>query len=67
MGRIKTTLVKRTAVEIFTKYPDSVDKDFEINKKVASQYAEIPSKKLRNTIAGYLTRLKTLKEMKDKK
>ncbi|MBS3149394.1 30S ribosomal protein S17e [Candidatus Woesearchaeota archaeon] len=67
MGRIKTTLVKRTAVEIFTKYPDSVALDFETNKKVAFQYAEIPSKKLRNTIAGYLTRLKTLKEMKDRK
>ena len=36
-------------------------------KKIADNYADIPSKKLRNNVAGYLTRLKRQKEMKDKK
>ena len=67
MGRIKTILVKRTAIEIFTKNTGVVQTDFESNKKIADNYADIPSKKLRNNVAGYLTRLKRQKEMKDKK
>ncbi|HLC73985.1 MAG TPA: 30S ribosomal protein S17e [Candidatus Nanoarchaeia archaeon] len=67
MGRIKTILVKRTAIEIFTKNTGVVQTDFESNKKIADTYADIPSKKLRNNVAGYLTRLKRQKEMKDKK
>ncbi len=67
MGRIKTTLVKRTAQEIFSSHYDDVKTEFDPNKKVADYYADIPSKKLRNAIAGYLTRLRKRKEMKEKK
>ena len=67
MGRIKTTLIKRTAQEIFTRNYDDVKTDFESNKKVADDNADIPSKKLRNAIAGYLSRLKKQKDTKEKK
>ncbi|MBS3146128.1 30S ribosomal protein S17e [Candidatus Woesearchaeota archaeon] len=67
MGRIKTILVKRTAIEIFKQHPDEVKSDFDSNKKIATFYADIPSKKLKNSIAGYLTRLKKQKELKEKK
>ena len=36
------------------------DNDFEKNKLVVNDAADIPSKKLRNIIAGYATRLKKL-------
>lgn len=57
MGRIKTTLIKRTANSLIKKYPDKFSENFEENKKAVEEVAEIQSKKLRNIIAGYLTRL----------
>ena len=57
MGRIKTTLVKRTAEDILKKNPDIFDSDFDKTKKNQEKVADIPSKKLRNGIAGYIVRL----------
>jgi len=57
MGRIKTTLIKRNAIKIYTLHKQVFKKNFEENKKIVEQFAEIPSKKLRNIIAGYVTRL----------
>ncbi len=58
MGRIKTKLVKRKTKELLKAHGDKFSTDFEQNKKVTSQHARIPSKKLRNIVAGYMTRLK---------
>lgn len=38
-------------------HSDKLAKNFEDNKKAVGQLAEIGSKKLRNVIAGYATRL----------
>ena len=57
MGRIKTTLIKRTAIKLFNNYRDRFKPDFDKNKKIVMELAKVPSKKLRNTIAGYITRL----------
>ncbi len=57
MGRIKTMLVKRTANKLFKEHKDSFSENFDDNKKIVMQYADVPSKKLKNVIAGYLSRL----------
>ncbi len=57
MGKVRTTIVKRTARKILELYPDRVSLDFEENKKLVSEVVEVSSKKLRNQIAGYLTHL----------
>ena len=57
MGRIKTMQIKRNSQEIFRENPGIFTSDFEENKKLVTQYRTIESKKLRNVIAGYLTRL----------
>ena len=57
MGRIKTTLIKRTGTHLFQKYGDRFKADFEHNKKAVEEVAEIHSKKLRNILAGYITKL----------
>ncbi len=63
MGRIKTQLVKRTTLELYRNNRDSFKDNFEDNKQIVSELAEFPSKKIRNTVAGYVTRLvKTNKE-----
>jgi len=65
MGRVKTTLVKRSAEEFLERYPDRFKNKFEENKKRLNEVGDIESKKLRNLIAGYLTRLVILREKKE--
>lgn len=62
MGNIKQTFIKRTARELFDKYPDKFTKDFEQNKKMVKQLTNVTSKTIRNRIAGYITRLVRMKE-----
>jgi len=57
MGRIKTTLVKRNTKKMMGIHGNRFGSDFNENKKVVSEVADIPSKKLRNVVAGYATRL----------
>ena len=59
MGRIKTILIKRTAHKLISMHKEQFKKDFDSNKKTVSNLAEIPSKKLRNSIAGYISRIMT--------
>lgn len=62
MGRIKTTLVKRISKQLVKEHRENFKDTFEENKKIIPEYAEIPCKKLRNVIAGYITRLVKQKE-----
>ena len=58
MGRIKPKILKIFTKEMLEKHGDKFDTDFEKNKEVLMKYADVPSKKLRNVIAGYAARLK---------
>jgi len=62
MGRIKTLLTKRLSFDAFDRYKDRLSEDFEENKKVISDVMPAGSKKVRNTVAGYVTRLMKKKE-----
>lgn len=57
MGRIKTQQVKRITNQLFEKYKEKFSNNFEENKAVLNKVASVHSKKIRNTIAGYLTRM----------
>lgn len=56
MGRIKTMLTKRVTNQLVKEHASDFKTNFEENKKIVERFADIPSKKLRNTIAGYVTR-----------
>ena len=56
MGRIKTQFVKRITEELIEKHGEEFSENFEENKKKVDELADVPSKKLRNVIAGYVTR-----------
>ena len=62
MGRIKTQLIKRLTFEIMKQSRDQLSQQFEGNKKVVSELLGGASKKIRNSVAGYLTRLMKIKE-----
>ena len=57
MGRIKTRLVKAITHQLLEEYRDSFNTDYEDNKVKVSELTDIKSKKLRNIIAGYVTRM----------
>ena len=62
MGRIKTKKIKRITNELIDRYRDEFKDNFEENKEILMRLADINSKKLRNVIAGYATRLMQVKE-----
>eukprot|EP00959_Pyramimonas_sp_CCMP1952_P187523 3920879-Pyramimonas_sp.AAC.1 len=57
MGRVRTKTVKKAARVIVEKYFPKLTLDFQVNKKIAEEVATIPSKRLRNKIAGFTTHL----------
>ena len=67
MGKVRTKLVKRVARELLEKYPDLFTQDFQHNKLVVSKLAIVPSKKLRNQVAGYITHLVALAKKREEK
>ncbi len=62
MGRIKTQLIKRISNKLIKEHEKEFKKDFKENKEIVAKLADIPSKKIRNIIAGYVTRLMQTKE-----
>jgi len=63
MGRIKTLQIKRVTYEIFERFRDRVSTDYVANKQFLEKTVETHSKKIRNIIAGYLTRLAKTREI----
>ena len=57
MGRVRTKTVKKASRQIIEKYYSRLTLDFATNKRIADDVAIIPSKRLRNKIAGFTTHL----------
>ncbi|MEK6824248.1 MAG: 30S ribosomal protein S17e [Nanoarchaeota archaeon] len=58
MGRIKSTLIKRTSKQLVNS-ESAFNESFDNNKKILG--STMPSKKMRNKIAGYIARVVRLK------
>jgi small subunit ribosomal protein S17e len=58
LGKVRTDTVKRISRELLKRFPDRFTGDFESDKQVVNDLVITPSKRLRNRIAGYITRLK---------
>ncbi|KAM3722088.1 40S ribosomal protein [Dirofilaria immitis] len=56
-GRVRTKTVKKASRVIIEKYYTKLTHDFHTNKRICEEIAVIPSKKMRNRIAGYITHL----------
>uniref|UniRef100_A0A7S4HVX6 40S ribosomal protein S17 n=1 Tax=Vannella robusta TaxID=1487602 RepID=A0A7S4HVX6_9EUKA len=57
MGRVRTKTIKKASRLIIEKYYPRLTLDFQTNKRLTEEVAVIPSKKMRNKIAGYVTHL----------
>lgn len=62
MGRIKSKLVKRTGNNLVLDGPFT--KNFDDNKKIL--FGIMPSKKIRNQVAGFITRKKKTEKKTEK-
>ncbi|XP_069360179.1 small ribosomal subunit protein eS17 isoform X2 [Maniola hyperantus] len=56
-GRVRTKTVKKAAKIIIEKYYTRLTLDFHTNKRICEEIAIIPTKPLRNKIAGFTTHL----------
>ncbi|PVV00567.1 hypothetical protein BB560_000645 [Smittium megazygosporum] len=57
MGRVRTKTVKKASRVMIEKYYPKLTLDFQTNKRICDEVAIIPSKRLRNKIAGFTTHL----------
>lgn len=62
MGRIKTQLIKRLTMDVIKDSKERCTTQFEDNKKIVAELLGDASKKMRNSVAGYVTRLMKVKE-----
>jgi small subunit ribosomal protein S17e len=58
LGKVRTDTVKRTSRELLRRFPERFTGDWESDKQAVNQLVTTQSKRLRNRIAGYVTRLK---------
>jgi len=56
MGRIKTASIKVMGNQIIKEHGKLFTDNFEKNKKVLEEVREIKSKKIKNILAGYITK-----------
>jgi len=57
LGSVRTEQIKRTARELIRRFPDRFSNNFEENKRMVSILTQGITTKVRNEIAGYVTRL----------
>ena len=56
MGNVRTEQIKRTAKELVKRYHDKFSGDFENNKHLVNSLVQGGTPKVKNQIAGYITR-----------
>jgi len=62
MGRIKLQLIKRTTRKLLEKHKEDFKEDFDENKEKVNEFTTVSNKKLRNAVAGHITKLMKKKE-----
>ncbi len=56
MGNIRPSFIKIRAIKLVEQHGEKFTEDFDHNKLMVQQLTDVDSKKLRNWIAGYVTR-----------
>jgi len=56
LGKVKTEHIKRLAKELMERFPEKFSRDFNANKHTVDALTEGATTKVRNQVAGYITR-----------
>jgi small subunit ribosomal protein S17e len=56
LGKVKTEHIKRLAKELMDRFPRKFSSDFNANKHTVDALTEGATTKVRNQVAGYITR-----------
>ena len=56
MGKVKTDQIKRAGKELISRFPDKFTSNFDDNKRLVDSLTEGTTTRVRNQIAGYITR-----------
>ena len=56
MGTVKPAYIKNVAMELLKKYSELFTNSFDENKRLVQELTNIKSKRVRNRVAGYITR-----------
>ncbi|XES76765.1 MAG: 30S ribosomal protein S17e [Candidatus Bathyarchaeia archaeon] len=62
MGKVKTEQIKHLAKELIARFPDKFSTNFDDNKVMVSELTEDITTRVRNQVAGYITRTYTLNQ-----
>jgi small subunit ribosomal protein S17e len=60
LGKVKTEQIKRLGQELMSRFPDRFSSNFDDNKRTVDALTEGTTTKVRNQIAGYITRTNSL-------
>jgi small subunit ribosomal protein S17e len=58
VGSIRQTYIKRVAIELVKRFPEQFTDDYEHNKQKVQELTNVKTSRLRNRIAGYVTRFR---------
>ena len=56
MGKVKTEQIKRVGKELLARFPDKFTSNFDENKRLVDSLTQGTTTRVRNQIAGYITR-----------
>jgi small subunit ribosomal protein S17e len=62
VGKVKTEHIKRLGKELMERFPDRFSRDFNANKHTVDELTEGATTKVRNQVAGYITRTISLSQ-----
>jgi small subunit ribosomal protein S17e len=62
LGKVKTEQIKHLAKELITRFPDNFSENFDDNKRTVSALTEGTTTRVRNQVAGYITRTYVLNQ-----
>jgi small subunit ribosomal protein S17e len=62
LGKVRPDQVKKAARDILTRYHERFTTNFEENKKILTPLVHIYSPRMKNRVAGYITRLMVISE-----
>jgi small subunit ribosomal protein S17e len=60
LGKVKTEQIKRLGKELMTRFPNKFGTNFDENKRTVDELTKGTTTRVRNKVAGYITRTKAL-------